>query len=266
VEAAKKSDVAVVCVGDSPALNAEIHDRADLNLTGYQDELVKAVYETGTPTVVVLVNARPLTVNYIAKHIPAIVEAWNPGEEGGNAVADVLFGDYNPGGKLPITFPRAMGQLPVYYNHEPGWHTNSYVDGTDASPLYPFGYGLSYTTFTCSAPKLSSPKMRASDTTQVSVDVRNTGDRRGDEVVQMYIHDTEASVVRPVKELKGFKRITLNPGEQQTVTFNITGDLLAFYNKEMKRIVEPGTYEIMIGGSSTDLKTVNIEVTTKGRG
>jgi beta-glucosidase len=211
VEAAKGADVAVVVVGDSPQQNSETHDRADLNLTGDQEELVKAVYATGTPTVVVLVNGRPLTINWIAAKIPAILEAWNPGQEGGTAVAEVLFGDYNPGGKLPITFSRSVGQLPVYYNYEPGWHTNTYVDGTQGTPLFQFGYGLSYTTFEYSNLRLSSPKIKADGKAAVSVDVQNTGDRAGNEVVQLYIHDNIASVVRPVKEMKRFSRINLKP-------------------------------------------------------
>lgn len=260
VEAAKKSDVAVVVVGDSPELNAEQHDRADLGLTGYQNQLVKAVYETGTPTVVVLVNARPLTINYIAENIPAILEAWNPGEQGGNAVAEVLFGDYNPGGKLPITFSRSMGQLPVYYNYEPGWHGGHYACGTPSTPLYPFGYGLSYTRFEYSNLRLTPQKISAGGQTWVSVDVQNIGSRKGDEVVQLYIHDKVASLVRPAKELKGFKRVTLDPGEKKTVTLALSADQLAFYNRDMKRVLEPGTFDIMVGGCSTHVKTISLDV------
>ncbi len=263
VEAAKNAEVAVVVVGDCPEINSEGHDRADLNLTGHQNDLVNAVLATGTPTVVVLVNGRPLTINDIAAKVPAIVEAWNPGEQGGTAVAEVLFGDYNPGGKLTITFPRSTGQLPVYYNYEPGWHAAGYCDGTPASPLYPFGFGLSYTTFEFSAPTLSSAKMKPDGKVDVSVDVTNTGARRGDEVIQLYIHDKYASRVRPVKELKGFKRVSLDPGEKKTVTFTLAGDDLAFYNPEMKRVVEPGTFDIMVGGSSVDVKTVALEVTAR---
>ena len=260
VEVAEKSDVAVVVVGDSPELNAEQHDRADLDLTGYQNQLVKAVYETGTPTVVILVNARPLTINYIAENIPAILEAWNPGEQGGNAVAEVLFGDHNPGGKLPITFPRSTGQLPVYYNYEPGWHGGHYVCGTPSTPLYPFGFGLSYTTFEYSNLRLTPPKMGVTGKTVVSVDVTNTGTRKGDEVVQLYVHDPAASLVRPIRELEGFKRITLEPGEKRTVTLTLSADQMAFYDSRMKRVVEPGMFDVMIGTSSAEVKTVQLEV------
>jgi beta-glucosidase len=264
VEAAKKAEVAVVVVGDAPELNAEIKDRADLNLTGHQQELVEAVYKTGTPTVVVLVNARPLTINWIAEHIPAILEAWNPGEQGGTAVAETLFGDYNPGGKLPITFPRHVGQLPVYYNYEPGQHTTSYCEGTPFDPLYAFGYGLSYTKFQYGAVKLSKEKVKARETFEVSVEVQNVGERAGDEVVQLYIHDDYCTVVRPIMELRGSRRVHLGPGEKQTVTFAISPDDLAFYNREMKRVVEPGTFSIMVGNSSRNVQTVSVEVTTTG--
>ena len=260
VEAAKRSDLAVVVVGDCPELNAEAHDRADLNLTGHQDALVEAVYNTGTPVVVVLINARPLTINYIAQHIPAIVEAWNPGEQGGAAVADVLFGDYNPVGRLPITFPRSTGQLPVYYNQEPGWHGGTYACGTPSGPLYPFGFGLSYTKFQYSNLRVSQQSMSVNGSVQVSVDVQNVGDRPGDEVVQMYIHDPVASVVRPAKELKGFKRVSLEAGEKRTVTLTLSADQLAFHNRDMKRVVEPGVIEVMVGPSSVELLTCVLEV------
>lgn len=260
VAAAKKSEVAIVVVGDSPELNAEAHDRADLDLTGDQQRLVEAVYKTGTPTIVVMVNARPLTINYIVKNLPAIVEAWNPGEQGGTAVAEVLFGDYNPGGKLPITFPCSVGQLPVFYNQEPGWHGGTYADGTPSTPLYPFGYGLSYTKFQYSNLKLSQPALPADGSVKVSVTVRNVGERAGDEVVQLYIHDPVASVVRPVKELKGFQRVSLAAGAKKTVSFELAADDLAFYNRDMKRVVEPGTIQVMVGGSSVDLQTVILTV------
>lgn len=262
VKIAKKSDAAIVLVGDDPDLNAETHDRADLELTGAQNELVKAVYETGTPTVVVMVNARPLLINWIAENVQAIVEAWNPGQMGGEAVAKVLFGDYNPGGRLPITFPRSTGQLPVFYNHEPGWHGN-YACGTPTSPLFPFGFGLSYTTFEYGEIRLSSPTMPTDGKVEVSVDVKNTGDRAGDEVVQLYIHDQVASTVRPVKELRNFKRITLEPGETKTVTLALTADDLAFYNPRGEKVVEPGLIDVMVGGSSDDLKTAVLEVVKK---
>ena len=259
-EVAKQSDVAIVVVGDCPELNAEQHDRADLNLTGHQQQLVETIDETGTPVVVVLVNARPLTVNYIAENIPAVVEAWKPGQQGGTAVAEVLFGDYNPGGKLPITFPRSTGQLPVYYNYEPGWHGGHYACGTPSSPLFPFGYGLSYTRFEYGNLRLTPQKISTTGQTRVRVDVQNTGDRKGDEIVQLYIHDKVASLVTPARELKGFKRVTLKPGEKKTVTLTLSADQLAFYDRDMKRVVEPGAFDVMVGGSSTNLTTISLGV------
>ena len=222
--------------------------------------MVKAVYETQTPTIVVLINQRPLTINYIAENIPAILEAWNPGAEGGNAFADVLFGDYNPGGKLPITFPRSTGQLPLYYNFEPGWHGGTFACGTPTTPLYPFGFGLSYTTFEYSNLRLSSNTINHQGKVDFMVDVKNTGKSLGDEVVQLYINDPVASRVRPMKELKGFQRISLKPNESRTVKFTITPDSLAFYNNQMEWTVESGVFNIMAGGSSTDLKTISLRV------
>ena len=263
VKAARKADVAVVVVGDSPDLNAETHDRADLNLTGDQNRLVDAVYQTGTPTVVVLVNARPLTITNIARNIPAILEAWNPGEQGGTAVAEALFGDLNPGGKLPITFPYSVGQLPVFYNQEPGWHGGTYCDGTPSTPLYPFGYGLSYTTFKYSDLSLSHPTMAPDGSVDVTVTVTNTGKVKGDEVVQMYIHDPVASVVRPIMELRGFQRISLEAGAKKQVTFTLHADDIAFYNRKMKRVVEPGIIKVMVGGSSVDVQSIDLTVAAK---
>ncbi|MBI1876636.1 MAG: glycoside hydrolase family 3 C-terminal domain-containing protein [Chloroflexi bacterium] len=258
---AKKADVAIVVVGDKSGLtkdctSGESRDRADLNLPGIQQELVEAIVATGTPVVVVLVNGRPLTIPWLVEHVPAILEAWLPGEEGANAVADVLFGDYNPGGKLPMTFPRAVGQIPVFYRHKlSGGRSHwkgDYVD-LSAKPLFPFGYGLSYTTFKFDNLRLDRPEAEIGGQVSISVDLTNTGQWRGDEVVQLYIRDPQASVTRPVKELKGFKRVTLEPGQTKTITFELFTNQLGFYNRDMCYVVEPGAIEIMVGASSEDL-------------
>jgi beta-glucosidase len=259
VEAASKADVAVLVVGDKSGLTkdctcGESRDRATLGLPGIQDELVRAVYETGTPIVIVLTTGRPLTIPWMAEHIPAILEAWLPGEEGANAIADVLFGDFNPGGKLPMSFPKDIGQIPTFYNHKPsGGRTNwngDYVDMT-TKPLFPFGHGLSYTTFEFSNLRIDGA---SGDSVTVGVDVTNVGKRSGDEVVQLYLHDPVASVTRPVKELKGILRLTFQPGEKRTVTFQFSVNQMAFYNRTMDYVVEPGTIEVMVGSSSNDIR------------
>ncbi len=262
VAAAQAADVAVVVVGDKSGLtpdctSGEAVDRLDLGLPGVQQQLVEAVAATGTPTVVVLINGRPLALPWIAAHIPAIVEAWLPGEEGGAAVADVLFGAVNPAGRLPVSLPHHVGQVPVYYNHKPsGGRSHWYGDYRDGSPapLFPFGHGLSYTTFAYDSLRIEPEQVPAGETFTVRLEVRNTGPRAGDEVVQLYVRDTVASVTRPVKELKGFARVTLQPGERRTITFTLDTALLAFYDAEMRFVVEPGTVEIMVGGSSEDIR------------
>jgi beta-glucosidase len=267
VRIAKESEVAIVVVGEnerhSPegGTNGEDLDVASLDLTGVQEDLVKAVAATGTPTVVVLVNGRPLSIRWIAANIPAVVEAWLPGEAGGTAVAEVLFGLYNPSGKLAATVPRHVGQLPIYYNSGPsrlpsergrGREWRRYVD-LDGSPLYPFGFGLSYTTFEYSNLQIEPKSTPAGGTVRVSVDVANAGKTAGDEVVQLYLRDEASSVVRPVKELKGFSKVRLAPGERRTVRFEITPEELAFYNPHLERVVEPGTFTVMIARSSEDV-------------
>ena len=262
VRIARESDVAILVVGDRsgltlPCTTGEGRDRADLALPGVQEELIRAVYETGTPVVVVLINGRPLSIEWIAEHVPAILECWLPGEEGGDAVADVLFGDHNPGGKLPMSFPRTVGQIPVYYSHKPSggrshWH-GDYVS-TSAKPLFPFGYGMSYTRFEYTNLRITPDKMDVDGKVKISVEVKNIGDRRGDEIVQLYINDEMANVTRPVKELKGFKRITLSPGEKKTIVFTLSADQLAFYDRDMKLVVEPGTFKVMVGSSSEDIR------------
>jgi beta-glucosidase len=262
VKAARSADVAVVVVGDTSGLmpdatSGEMRDRSVLGLPGVQEELVKVVYETGTPVVLVLVNGRPYTLKWLAEKIPAIIAAWEPGEEGGRAVADVLFGDYNPGGKLPISFPRNEGQIPVYHYRKPSGRKSGiwqdYVDGS-ADPLYEFGYGLSYTTFEFSDLVIKPARISTDGTVTIKADLANTGKRTGEEVVQLYINDVLASVTRPVKELKAFERIHLEAGERKTVTFRLPADCLAFYNKKMERKVEPGVFKVMIGSSSADIR------------
>lgn len=257
VEIAKQADVVVLVVGDRSGLFGkgtvgEGCDRADLSLPGHQEELVRAVVQTGKPTVLVLINGRPVTLGDLVDKVPAIVEAWFPGEEGGNAIANVLFGDVNPGGKLPVTFPRTVGQVPLHYNRA----QISFRDYmfTPVSPQFPFGHGLSYTKFEYSDLTVSPEKISPAGTVAISVTVKNVGDREGDEVVQLYVRDVVASRVRPVKELKGFKRISLKPGEAKRVTFYLSADQLAFYDRAMRFIVEPGTIEVMVGSSSEDIR------------
>lgn len=262
VEAARQSDVAVLVVGEKSGLTddctcGEARDRADLGLPGVQEQLVQAVVETGTPVVVVLVSGRPQSIPWIAEHVPAILHAWLPGEEGATAIADVLFGDYNPGGKLPISVPRDAGQVPVFYSHKlSGGRSHwkgDYVE-LSAKPLYEFGYGLSYTRFEYGDLKLSAAQVVAGESVDISLTVRNTGERAGDEVVQLYVRDTASTVTRPVKELCGFKRVSLAPGESKMVTFTLAVNQLAFYNLDMVYAVEPGTIEVMVGSSSDDIR------------
>jgi beta-glucosidase len=261
IKAAQAADVAIVVVGGKSGLVpectcGEMRDSAELRLPGVQDDLLIAIYETGTPTVLTLVDGRPLALGWITEKIPAIIEAWLPGEEGGNAVADVLFGDYNPGGKLPISFPAKVGQIPVYYGHKPsGGRSQFWGDYVDSGtgPAFEFGYGLSYTTFKFSNLRIEPKRGPLSGKISITVDVENTGNRTGEEVVQFYISDVVASVTRPVKELKGFKRIALEPTEAKTVEFKLAPEALGFYNKDMKFIVEPGDFKVMVGRSSKDI-------------
>jgi beta-glucosidase len=259
VSAARAADVVVVAVGESAAMSGEASSRSSLDLPGRQLELVKALQATGKPVVVVLMNGRPLTINWIAENSPAILETWFAGTQAGNAIADVLFGDVNPGGKLPVTFPRSVGQEPLYYNHmntgrppnQSNKYTSKYLD-LSWTPLYPFGYGLSYTQFRLSNLQLNAPQIRPADRLAVTVEVQNVGQRTGDEVVQLYIKDVAASVTRPVRELKGFQRVTLTPGEKRQLRFELTPELLGFYNREMHFVVEPGEFRVMVGTSSAD--------------
>ncbi|MDT5294154.1 MAG: beta-glucosidase, partial [Acidobacteriota bacterium] len=271
VRVAREADAVVIAVGETAEMSGEAAARTSLDLPGRQLELIQAIQETGKPYVVVLMNGRPLSINWPAENSPAILETWFAGTQGGNAIADVLFGDVNPGGKLPVTFPRAAGQEPLYYNHTSTGrppsnekYTSKYLD-VPVTPLFPFGYGLSYTTFRLSNLSLSAPRIPSTGSIEASVDVENTGRREGDEVVQLYIQDVAASRVRPVKELKGFRRVTLQPGEHRTLRFTLTRAELGFYNQEMRYVVEPGTFKVMAGTSSADpsMLETTFEVTAR---
>jgi beta-glucosidase len=264
VETAKSADVALLVLGGNEDTNKEawadnhLGDRDSLELFGRQNDLVREVLATGKPTIVMLINGGPLAINYVAANVPAILEGFYLGQETGVAVADVLFGDYNPAGKLPISFPRSVGQLPIYYYQKPSGRRGYLF--ADKSPLFPFGHGLSYTTFSYSKPAISPAQITPNGQAKVSVAVTNTGKRAGDEIVQLYIHDLVSSVTRPVIELKDFKRISLQPGETKTVEFTITPDKLWFYDLNMKRVVEPGTFEIMVGPSSVQHQAVKLDI------
>ncbi|MDR8389805.1 beta-glucosidase BglX [Aliifodinibius sp. S!AR15-10] len=260
VKAARDAEVAVMVVGEAREMSGEASVRAHLDLPGVQQELLKAVKETGTTIVMVLMNGRPLAIEWEAQNIPAILETWFAGTEGGNAIADILFGDDNPSGKLPATFPRTMGMVPYHYNHKMtgrpfdpnNSYTSRYLD-VENSALYPFGYGLSYTTFEYDNLSVSRDSIGVAGSVNVTVDVMNIGERTGEEVVQLYIRDLVGSVTRPVKELKGFEKIQLDPGETQTVSFNLGPEKLAFYNIDMEKVVEPGEFKVFVGGNSQDV-------------
>ncbi len=264
VKVAKGADAAVIVVGENEATSREawspthMGDRDNLDLLGRQDELVRQVLGTGTPTIVVLLHGRPNSINSITENVPAILDGWYLGQEGGTALASVLFGDYNPGGKLPITVPRSVGQLPDYYYQKPS-AKRGYLFASK-EPLFPFGYGLSYTSFEYGKASVEPSTIGPGESAKVRVTVTNTGSRGGDEVVQLYIRDEVSSVTRPIKELRDFRRITLKAGEARTVEFTITPDKLSMYNREMKRVVEPGRFQIMVGTSSADLKSVPLMV------
>jgi beta-glucosidase len=267
VKVASSADVTVLVVGGNEDTNKEgwadnhLGDRDSLDLVGRQNDLAMALMATGKPTIVVLINSGPLSINYITENVPAILEGFYLGQETGIAVADVLFGDYNPAGKLPVSFPRSVGQLPIYYNHKPTAKRGYLYSSKE--PLFPFGYGLSYTTFEYSDLKISRNQIGATEQTDVSVTVKNSGKRAGDEIVQLYIRDVVSSVTRPVMELKDFRRISLAPGETKTVSFTVTPDKLSFFDLEMKRRVEPGWFDIMVGPSSVKVQTVKLEVMAK---
>jgi beta-glucosidase len=256
VKVARRADVIVLAIGDNEQTSREawnlrhMGDRAVLDLVGRQEELVRAMVATGKPVVIFLFNGRPISINYIKENVPVIFECWYLGQETGRAVADVLFGGHNPSGKLPITIPRSAGHLPAFYNYKPSARRGYLFD--EATPLFPFGYGLSYTTFAFRNVRLERKRIKRNGSTRALVDVTNTGERAGAEVVQMYIRDLFSSVTRPVKELKGFQKVWLRPGETKTIGIDITAESLAFHDINMKYVVEPGEFEIMIGNSSRD--------------
>jgi len=264
VKVAKKADIVILALGGNEQTSREAWaanhpgDRDNLDLLGNQDDLVKTILATGKPVIVFLQHGRPNSINYIAEHVPAILEGWYLGQEGGTAVADVLFGDYNPGGRLPITVPRSVGQFPDYYYQKPS-AKREYL-GSTTQPLFPFGWGLSYSTFKYANLKAEPESIGTEGQTKISIDVTNTGTVPGDEVVQLYIRDEVSSVTRPIKELRGFRRITLAPGGTQTVEFTLGPDELSFWNREMHRVVEPGTFKIMVGGNSVDLIETKLNV------
>jgi len=266
VEVAKQADVVVMCVGGNESVNREgwaydhLGDMPTLELLNGQNELIKAIVGTGRPTCAFVNSGPPLSIGALVDAVPAVVQCWYLGQEGGYAMADALFGEINPSGKLPISFPRSVGHIPAYYNYKPSAR-RGYNLGFDVSPLFAFGYGLSYTTFQYSKPVFSAATMKPDGRVTVSVDVTNTGSRSGVEIVQLYIRDDYSSVTRPVKELKGFKRVTLEPGQSQTVRFMIDREMLSFYDVNMKWVVEPGDFTVMVGGSSDRTETVKLKVT-----
>jgi len=263
VETAKQADVVILSIGERHDMSGEAKSRSDIHLPGVQEDLVKAVMATGKPVVVLINAGRPLVFNYTADNVPAILYTWWLGTEAGNAIANVLFGDYNPSGKLPMTFPREVGQVPIYYNHfstgRPAKDENAtnyvsaYIDLKN-SPKFPFGYGLSYTTFDYSGLKLSSTKIKSNETIKVSFQLKNTGKVAGEEVAQLYLKDKFGSVVRPVLELRDFQKVKLNAGESKTIEFTIDKEKLSFYNNKLEWGTEPGDFEVMIGTSSADIK------------
>lgn len=269
VAMAKKANLAIVVVGSNPLryqqglkTSGENVDRQGLDLMGLQEQLVERIYATGVPTIVVLVGGRPLTVNWIAENVPAVIQAWEPGNMGGLAIANILTGKVNPSGKLPVTMPRSVGQIQMIYNYKPSQYFHPYIDGP-STPLYPFGYGLSYTSFSISDIKLSQSVIGKTDSVTVTAKITNTGKVKGTEVAQLYIHDVYSSATRPVKELKDFMRVDINPGESKDIHFKITPDKLAFYNRNMIYGVESGDFEIMIGNSSRDEDLMKTTLTVK---
>jgi len=268
VAAAQAADQVVLALGETREMSGEAASRSDIGLPGKQQDLIDAIKATGKPFVVVLFNGRPLTLEKVDASSPAILEAWFPGVQAGNAVADVLFGKVNPGGKLPVSFPRRVGQVPIYYNHEPTGrpcdvkqkYVSRYRDIPSCSPLYEFGYGLSYTKFSISNLRLSSSTVKKNGSLSASVDVTNTGGREGDDVVQLYIHDPVASISQPVRRLRGFQRVTLKSGETQTVSFTLDRDDFGFYDNRGKFVVEPGAIDVYAGDSSSADQTQSFTV------
>jgi beta-glucosidase len=272
VQVAQAADVVVAVVGESQGMTGEAASRAELGLPGQQLELLKALKKTGKPLVLVLMNGRPLTLPWESQNADAILETWFAGSQAGNAIADVLFGAYNPSGKLTATFPLSVGQEPIYYNHKSTGrpyggqkldkYKSRYLDVSN-DPLYPFGYGLSYTTFSYGPPALSKTTITPNETLEVAVTVENNGSMDGEEVVQLYLRDVVGSISRPVKELKGFQKVMLKKGERKTLTFRLTPDDLKFYNNDLKFAAEPGDFEVFVGGNSRDVQTASFKLAAK---
>lgn len=270
VRIAGQADAVLLMLGEAEDMSGEANNRTTLDLPGVQEQLALAVQKAGKPVAAVLFNGRPLSVNSLQEQVPSILEAWFPGVEAGHALADVVFGDYNPAGRLPITFPRNVGQVPIYYAHkntgrpprEEERYSSKYLD-VSWKPLYAFGHGLSYTSFRYDGLRLSQKKIPANGTQQVEVTVTNTGDRAGDEVVQLYLRDDVASITRPVKQLRGFRRIHLLPGQSETLTFTLTANDFSFYGADMKQVVEPGSFTVFAGGNSVDNLEAKFEVTAQ---
>jgi beta-glucosidase len=264
VDVARGADVILLAIGDTEQTSREgwadshLGDRASLDLVGEQQELFDALRALEIPLAVILINGRPLSTVAISEQADAIIEGWYLGEQGGHAMADVLFGDVNPGGKLPVTIPRSVGQLPMYYNYKPSAKRGYLFETTD--PLYPFGWGLSYTTFELGPLRLSRDSIEVDGSVDVEVGVRNTGTLAGDETVQLYVRDKVSSVTQPVKELKAFERVTLAPGERTTVRFTLTPETFRIWNDRMEHVVEPGEFEIMTGPNSVDLDSVTLSI------
>ncbi|WP_129776590.1 glycoside hydrolase family 3 N-terminal domain-containing protein [Peristeroidobacter soli] len=264
VKIAQGADAIVLAVGGSSALHREawaknhLGDSLNLGLCGEQNDLAQAMFALGKPVVVVLINGQPLSIPEVVEKANGVIEGWYAGQEGGTALAEVLFGDANPGGKLPVTVARDVGQLPYFYNQKPSAHRGYHFESKE--PLFPFGFGLSYTKFELGEPKLSSARIDAAGSVKVSVDVRNTGGMQGDEVVQLYVRDVASSITRPVKELKAFRRVSLQPGASTTVEFTLAKEAFAYWNEQMKYVVEPGEFSIMTGPNSVDLKSATLTV------
>jgi beta-glucosidase len=271
VAAANAADQVVLALGETREMSGEAESRSSIDLPGQQQALLDRIAATGKPLAVVLFNGRPLTLSKVVASSPAILEAWFPGIEAGNAVADVVFGKVNPGGKLPVTFPQSVGQVPIYYNHEPtgrpcdttSKYNSRYRDLPTCAPLFPFGFGLSYTTFAVSNLKLSSSTMHRNGSITATVDVQNTGGRAGDDVVQLYIHDPVASISQPVRRLRGFQRVTLDAGQTKTVSFRLDASDVGFYDNSGKFVVEPGTIDVYAGDSSTADLTQSFQVAAR---
>ncbi|MFA4923879.1 MAG: glycoside hydrolase family 3 C-terminal domain-containing protein, partial [Ignavibacteriaceae bacterium] len=268
VEAAREADVVILVLGESLDMSGEAKSRATLDLPGVQDELAKEIYKTKKPIIAILMNGRPLTITWLNKHASSILETWFLGIASGNAIADVLFGDVNPSGKLPVTFPKYVGQVPMYYNHkntgrpyDPKNNYTSYYSDYENSPLYPFGYGLSYTKFVYDNLKLSAKKFSKTELLKISVEVKNSGKYDGEEVVQLYVRDLVGSVTRPVKELKGFQKIFLKKGETKKVEFTLSESDLKFYNLDMNFVSEPGMFKVFVGTNSVECLEDEFELT-----